>query len=315
MTEKSFCPECYSEYSRVTPFYASENCLKNHRQYKCKTCGRLICIDKRGEHSFFAKFNSENAARYLLRGAEAFFKEECAIFKKHGNESYYFEILPVYGNLTKKNPAYFLPGTYCQPVKKQTGIISEEEVQKYIAEQKEERTKCDYKSLLSDDIQRLDLNFDFLSCKCGAIKLLFKTKYEVFSWDFFDDENDEAETSEFVLLAKWLLRISSENVNLSDVFKLYSNDAGSMCIKAEDGFLRFYDSFEPDDERLRLSCFSPYKSVFENFKTALKTFLENVYEPEEWERLSSNPDSDAYYDGYEGASLKKIYDCFEELEK
>lgn len=36
------CPECYSEDPRITPLRGVENCLLNHRQYTCSTCGRHI---------------------------------------------------------------------------------------------------------------------------------------------------------------------------------------------------------------------------------------------------------------------------------
>ena len=40
------CIECYSENNRITPLLKARNCLENHEQYICGTCGRCICIDK-----------------------------------------------------------------------------------------------------------------------------------------------------------------------------------------------------------------------------------------------------------------------------
>ena len=45
------CQECYSRENRVTPLLNPLECLENHRQYICGTCGRCICIEadpKRG---------------------------------------------------------------------------------------------------------------------------------------------------------------------------------------------------------------------------------------------------------------------------
>lgn len=45
------CQECYSRENRITPLLNPLECLENHRQYICGTCGRCICIEadpKRG---------------------------------------------------------------------------------------------------------------------------------------------------------------------------------------------------------------------------------------------------------------------------
>ena len=39
------CEECYSDKSRVTPLLNPVECLKNHTQYICGSCGRCICIE------------------------------------------------------------------------------------------------------------------------------------------------------------------------------------------------------------------------------------------------------------------------------
>ena len=43
---RKMCQECYSEAPRITPLLKPLECLKNHTQYICGTCGRCICIDK-----------------------------------------------------------------------------------------------------------------------------------------------------------------------------------------------------------------------------------------------------------------------------
>lgn len=41
------CVECYSEDNTKRPRLGDIDCLENHEQYICGTCGRCICI---GEH-------------------------------------------------------------------------------------------------------------------------------------------------------------------------------------------------------------------------------------------------------------------------
>jgi hypothetical protein len=38
--------DLYSENNRITPLLEPKNCLVNHVQYICGTCGRCICINK-----------------------------------------------------------------------------------------------------------------------------------------------------------------------------------------------------------------------------------------------------------------------------
>lgn len=40
------CQECYSNKNRRTPLLGARECLENHLQYVCGTCGRCSCIDK-----------------------------------------------------------------------------------------------------------------------------------------------------------------------------------------------------------------------------------------------------------------------------
>ena len=49
--KKDMCRECYVNESRITPLLGARECLENHTQYICGTCGRCICIqrdEKRG---------------------------------------------------------------------------------------------------------------------------------------------------------------------------------------------------------------------------------------------------------------------------
>ncbi|MCR5289065.1 MAG: hypothetical protein K6E51_03640 [Treponema sp.] len=306
---KNICPECYSEYSRISPLYNAEYCLKNHKQYICRTCGRVICIDENTEVSIHAKFTSENVARYLLRGAESYYKEECAVFKHNDNGKFYFYIRPIYGTLSKKRPAHFIPESYRQPVKKQTGYLSKEQCEQYLLEQNEERKTSDYAELLlCDDPQSQRFDFEFLSCKAGCITLCFKTKFESFVHAFYDDENKSIEESDFVILAKWLCAVSINSDVMPKVLTLYSDYESHICLKAEKGFLKLYEHAVEDEENLRISYFGSLTEIYENFRNALKTFIETKYNPAEWEAAQEDSDDEGCCDAYEGVSLVKIYD-------
>ena len=39
------CMECYVDENRITPLLNPLDCLENHTQYICGTCGRCICIE------------------------------------------------------------------------------------------------------------------------------------------------------------------------------------------------------------------------------------------------------------------------------
>lgn len=40
------CLECYSEDNTKRPRMGDLDCLENHEQYICGSCGRCICIDE-----------------------------------------------------------------------------------------------------------------------------------------------------------------------------------------------------------------------------------------------------------------------------
>ena len=40
------CVECYVDKSRITPLLNPLECLENHTQYICGSCGRCICIER-----------------------------------------------------------------------------------------------------------------------------------------------------------------------------------------------------------------------------------------------------------------------------
>lgn len=67
------CEECYVSENRITPLLKPRECLVNHIQYICGTCGRCICIEKdarRGLQRWNFPFKTLEAAKCYLRVAD-----------------------------------------------------------------------------------------------------------------------------------------------------------------------------------------------------------------------------------------------------
>ena len=78
------CKECYSDKNRVTPLLKPVECLKNHTQYICGSCGRCICIEKdsiRGLQRWNFPFKSLEIAKLYLRTADYTMKKPCGIYE------------------------------------------------------------------------------------------------------------------------------------------------------------------------------------------------------------------------------------------
>lgn len=78
------CPECYSSNNRITPLLNPKECLENHTQYNCSTCGRCICIekdDKRHLQRWNFPFKSFDMAMLYLRSAEVSTLKCCGIYE------------------------------------------------------------------------------------------------------------------------------------------------------------------------------------------------------------------------------------------
>ena len=78
------CEECYSDKKRITPLLNPLDCLKNHTQYICGTCGRCICIEhdsKRGLQRWNFPFKSLEIAKLYLRTADYTTKKSCGIYE------------------------------------------------------------------------------------------------------------------------------------------------------------------------------------------------------------------------------------------
>ena len=78
------CIECYSDNNRITPLLNPRECLENHIQYICGTCGRCICIEhdkKRGLQRWNFPFKSLEIAKLYLRTADYIMKKSCGIYE------------------------------------------------------------------------------------------------------------------------------------------------------------------------------------------------------------------------------------------
>lgn len=63
------CMECYVDKNRITPLLNPLDCLANHTQYICGTCGRCICIEhdlKRGLQRWNFPFKSLEIANVVM---------------------------------------------------------------------------------------------------------------------------------------------------------------------------------------------------------------------------------------------------------
>lgn len=77
------CIECYSDNDRITPLLKPLECLRNHTQYICGTCGRCICIEpdpRRGLYRWSFPFKSPDIAKLYLRTADVVRKMSCGIY-------------------------------------------------------------------------------------------------------------------------------------------------------------------------------------------------------------------------------------------
>lgn len=88
------CEECYSDKNRITPLRNPLDCLENHTQYICGTCGRCICIEhdpNRGLQRWNFPFQSLEIAKWYLRTADYTMKKPCGIYEiksENGRLSY-----------------------------------------------------------------------------------------------------------------------------------------------------------------------------------------------------------------------------------
>ena len=143
------CKECYVDQSRVTPLLNPLECLKNHTQYICGTCGRCICIEydpNRGLQRWNFPFKSLEIAKLYLRTADYTEKKPCGIYElksENGRISYKIfasnEDLKLYlkknkGKTCEKMASVFSVEEYQEFSNTQVRRLTSGEIQKYMSE-------------------------------------------------------------------------------------------------------------------------------------------------------------------------------------
>ena len=143
------CKECYVDNNRITPLLNPLDCLENHTQYICGTCGRCICIEhdqNRDMQRWNFPFKSLEIAKLYLRTADYTKKKSCGIYEicsKNGRMSYKifagYEDLQEYLRKNKdkicdKMVPVFQTEEYKEYPNTQIRKLTNEEIQKYISE-------------------------------------------------------------------------------------------------------------------------------------------------------------------------------------
>ena len=143
------CMECYVDENRITPLLNPLDCLENHTQYICGTCGRCICIEhdpKRGLQRWNFPFKSLEIAKLYLRTADYSTKKSCGIYElksDNGRLSYKIladsEDLLLYlkkniGKTCKDMKPVFMIEEYREYANTQIRKLTSDEIQKYMSE-------------------------------------------------------------------------------------------------------------------------------------------------------------------------------------
>ena len=141
------CKECYSDNNRITPLLNPIECLENHTQYICGTCGRCICIEcdkKRRLQRWKFSFKSLEIAKLYLRTADYIMKKSCGIYEikdKNNGKTYKIfkdnEELYIYLKKNKKcekmNPIFKVE-EYIEYPNTKVKRLNKVEIEKYIDE-------------------------------------------------------------------------------------------------------------------------------------------------------------------------------------
>lgn len=140
------CQECYIDDSRVTPLIKPNDCLINHTQYICGTCGRCICIERdqiRKVQRWNFPFKSLEIAKMYLRTADYTMKKACTIYKIENTKGRIFykifaDSKDVERYLKKNNDKILVPmfsvGKYKEYPNTQIRKLTNDEVMKYMLE-------------------------------------------------------------------------------------------------------------------------------------------------------------------------------------
>lgn len=143
------CPECYANENRITPLLDPLECLENHTQYICGTCGRCICIEHdphRGLQRWNFPFKTLEIAKLYLRTADYTLKKTCGIYEienSKGRVSYKIfaeeSDLLLYlkknrGKVCKQMTAVFSVGQYKDYPNTEVRKLAMDETKKYMSE-------------------------------------------------------------------------------------------------------------------------------------------------------------------------------------
>lgn len=143
------CIECYSDNNRITPLLNPQDCLKNHTQYICGTCGRCICIEndpKRRLQRWNFPFKSLDIAKLYLRTADYTMKKSCGIYEiksEKGRASYKIfpdnKDLELYlknnkGKVCETMKAVFMVEKYKEYETTEVRKLNSDEIEKYMSE-------------------------------------------------------------------------------------------------------------------------------------------------------------------------------------
>lgn len=145
----NMCKECYVDQNRITPLLNPLDCLTNHTQYICGTCGRCICIEhdsSRGLQRWNFPFKSLEITKLYLRTADYTEKKPCGIYElksENGRFSYKIFVsnkdLKLYlkknkGKTCEKMASVFSVEEYQEFPNAQVRKLTAEEVETYMAE-------------------------------------------------------------------------------------------------------------------------------------------------------------------------------------
>ncbi|WP_010234616.1 hypothetical protein [Clostridium arbusti] len=146
------CKECYSKNSRITPLLNPEQCLENHTQYICSTCGRCICIEKDNKRNVYRwnfPFKTLEIAKLYLRIAEVVCKDVCGIYEIVGkNNRISYKIFHTEEDLKnylsrnkdkfcKNEKPVYISKKYIESPNVQIRKLNKEEIKIYLREQKQ----------------------------------------------------------------------------------------------------------------------------------------------------------------------------------
>ena len=149
------CKECYSNHSRITPLRGAEDCLRNHLQYICSICGRVICIGEPGQKKArcLMPFGSLEQAMLYIKATEIMNERVCGIYEliyKRGENRYrVFKTTEDLKQFLKRSktvhcekfePVY-ISEKHVPVSSDQIRRLTEAEVLKYIQERKEQGIK------------------------------------------------------------------------------------------------------------------------------------------------------------------------------